>query len=93
MIKTTTQGRKTHEEQIRILERKPDVPEKSEMDAANSSPPEERNFRPPRAGVRESEFPVSRGGLHQESRGQNKHNKGGKGHHKPQKHSPAEEKL
>jgi hypothetical protein len=31
-------------------------------------------------------------GQHQESRDHNKHNRSGQGDHKPQKHSPAEEK-
>jgi hypothetical protein len=40
---------------------------------------------------RESEFPVSRHGHHQES-DHNKHNRGGQRGHKPQKHGPDEEK-
>jgi hypothetical protein len=35
---------------------------------------------------------ASKGGQHQESRDHNKHNNSGQGDHKPQKHSPAQEK-
>jgi hypothetical protein len=41
--------------------------------------------------ARQSEFPVSRGGMNQES-DHHKHNDSGQAGHKPQKHSPAEEK-
>jgi hypothetical protein len=82
------QGNKTHEQQLRILERK-DLPDGDQT----------AKHRPP-AGVmpsqnqqsRESEFPVSRGGLRQESRDHNKHNRSGQTGHKPQQHGPAEEK-
>jgi hypothetical protein len=42
--------------------------------------------------ARQSEFPVSRGGLNQESRDHNKNNNPGQSGHKPQRHGPAEEK-
>ena len=50
------------------------------------------NVPPEKPPGRESAPPASRGGLHQESRGHNKHNDGGQQGHKPQHHGPAEEK-
>lgn len=67
------QGRKTHEQQRRILERKPDI----------DSPPEAPRHPQPKREARQSEFPVSRGGMHQESQ-HNKHNDPGQSGHKPQ---------
>jgi hypothetical protein len=52
---------------------------------------ENAKARRPRAKLRESEFVVSRGGLHQES-DHNKHNRSGQGRHKPQHHAPARQK-
>jgi hypothetical protein len=69
------QGPKTHEQQRRILERKRD------LDSQPSSP----NPRPNR-DARQSEFPVSRGGMSQESQ-HNKHNDRGQPGHKPQQHT------
>ena len=81
------QGNKTHEQQLRILEKKDDVPKPGDP---NTPPaPAVKQADP---GERESEFPVSRGGLNQESRDHNKHNHPGQSGHGPQKHSPAEEK-
>jgi hypothetical protein len=79
------QGPKTHEQQLRILEKKPDMP-----DARPAPPP------PPTPAVRnpearQSEFPVSHHGMNQES-DHNKHNDEGQTGHKPQQHTPAEEK-
>ena len=68
------QGRKTHEQQIRILERKPDI----------DGPPEQPLHKEPKRDARQSEFAVSRGGMHQESQ-HNKHNDPGQSGHKPQK--------
>jgi hypothetical protein len=79
------QGPKTHEQQLRILERKPDMPDPRRK--APPTPP--RGVRNPEA--RQSEFPVSRGGMNQES-DHNKHNDTGQSGHKPQQHGPAEEK-
>jgi hypothetical protein len=79
------QAKKTHEQQLRTLERKDDHPdarrpgntgEKAHMAAAQR---------------RQSEFAVSRGGTHQES-DHNKHNEQSQGGHKPQQHSVSEEK-
>jgi hypothetical protein len=86
------QGKKTHEQQLRILERKPDVPDARRTDAELEEGGEDIRPHVADKDARESEFAVSRGGLHQESRGQNKHNHDGQPGHKPQKHSPAEEK-
>ena len=63
--------------QQRIPETKPDLP---------SGGPARQN-----PGARQSEFPVSRHGMNQES-DHNKHNDGGQSGHKPQKHTEAEEK-
>ena len=82
------QGNKTHEQQLRILERKPDRPDGNRT----MGRPEGGVTPPVNPQARDSEFPVSRGGLHQESRDHNKHNKPGQTGHKPQHHSPAEEK-
>ena len=79
------QGKKTHEQQLRILENKDDVP-----DARRGNPAPERAHVATR-DERESEFPVSRGGVNQES-DHNKHNDAGQSGHKPQQHTPAEEK-
>jgi hypothetical protein len=79
------QGKKTHEQQLRILEHKDDLPKPHEPIA-----PREPAHIPNRE-ARESEFPVSRGGLHQES-DHSKHNDAGQSGHKPQQHTPAEEK-
>ena len=72
------QGPKTHDQQKRILERKPD---KREAPSSTMQNPD----------ARQSEFPVSRGGMNQES-DHNKHNDRGQTGHKPQKHTEAEEK-
>jgi hypothetical protein len=72
------QGPKTHEQQKRILERKPEKPEAPSTAMQNPD-------------VRQSEFPVSRGGMNQES-DHNKHNDPGQAGHKPQKHTEAEQK-
>jgi hypothetical protein len=76
------QGPKTHEQQLRILERK------SDMDTQPNDPPSAA-VRNPKA--RQTEFPVSQGGMNQES-DHNKHNDQGQSGHKPQKHSEAEQK-
>jgi hypothetical protein len=84
-------GRKTHEQLVRTFERKDDVPKAREAhDAEGANPAASRGLRDPEA--RKSELGVSFGGMHQESRDHNKHNKGGQVGHKPQKHTPAEEK-
>ena len=86
------QGKKTHEQQRRILERKSDVPDarRTAEEAANRAGQDTTAHRA-RAGARQSEFPVSRGGLNQES-DHNKHNHPGQGGHAPQQPGPAEQK-
>lgn len=84
-------GRKTHEQRIRTLERKSDVPDRRQVESALRRGGADR-ARDAEAEARASEFPVSRGGMNQESRDHNKHNRGGQKGHKPQKHGPAEEK-
>ncbi|WP_245309412.1 hypothetical protein [Bradyrhizobium retamae] len=77
------QGKKTHEQQMRILERKPDVPDARQMEEiAQTQPP--GGAKTAKRDARQSEFPVSRGGLNQESQ-HNKHNRPGQSGHKPQK--------
>jgi hypothetical protein len=79
------QGPKTHEQQLRILEKKPDMP-----DARNEAPTiVPKTVKHPKA--RHGESPVSDGGMNQES-DHNKHNYPGQPGHKPQKHTKAEEK-
>lgn len=87
--KQKLQGNKTHEQFLRNVEGKEGM--------AKPGDP----IPDPTAGgtthlshddARQSEFSVSRGGMNQESRDHNKHNNAGQDGHKPQKHSPAEEK-
>lgn len=79
------QGKKTHEQQLRILEKKEDMPD-PRRPADNAEP---AHIAAP--SKRQSEFEVSRGGMNQES-DDNKHNQRGQSGHKPQQHTPAEEK-
>ena len=82
------QGNKTHEQFLRNLEHKDDVAKAGDpgaQQAGGTSKLEDRD-------ARQSEMPVSRQGMNQESRDHNKHNNPGQSGHKPQKHSPAEEK-
>jgi hypothetical protein len=78
-------GNKTHEQHLRTLERKPDLP--------GSGAPAEPAGTPRQADreARQSEFPVSRGGMNQES-DHNKHNDPGQSGHKREPHSPDQEK-
>jgi hypothetical protein len=85
------QGNKTHEQQLRILERKDDVPDQRQLDQAIGHNPEDHTAHHPNRQARQSEFPVSRGGLNQES-DHNKHNDAGQSGHKPPKPTPAQEK-
>ena len=68
------QGKKTRERQLRMLERKPDVPDARQVEQEIARLEENAATRPPNRSVRQSEFPVSRGGLNQESQ-HNKHNR------------------
>jgi len=85
------QGKKTHEQQVRILERKPDSPDARELDRALDREPAHQAGHHARAEARRSEFPVSRTGLNQES-DHNKHNDPGQSGHKPQKPSVSQQK-
>lgn len=85
------QGKKTHEQQVRILERKSDVPDERELDRAIGHNPEEDTGHHLNRQARQSEFPVSRGGLNQES-DHNKHNDPGQSGHKPPKPTAAQQK-
>jgi hypothetical protein len=85
------QGKKTHEQQVRILERKPDVPDARELEQAIGRNPGDPAVHRAQPGARQSEFPVSRGGLNQES-DHNKHNDPGQHGHKPPKPTPAQQK-
>ena len=75
------QGKKTHEQLVRTLEHKDDVPKPGDPASAGAAAEATRPANHPEA--RQSEFPVSRGGLHQESQ-HNKHNEGGQEGHKPE---------
>ena len=81
------QGNKTHEQLVRNLERKDDLPKPTESPVGGSA-----THAPRDDDARQSEMQVSRGGMNQESRDHNKHNNPGQSGHKPQEHSPAEEK-
>ncbi|MDC7789862.1 hypothetical protein PQJ75_14140 [Rhodoplanes sp. TEM] len=85
------QGRKTHEQQLRILERRDDVPDARRMEAELAAAPHEGTAELVDPDARQSEFPVSRGGVHQESRTHNKHNNQGQPGHEPQTHGEAEQ--
>jgi hypothetical protein len=80
---------KTREQFKRTLERKPDMPKQG--DAATLGNQADTTHPPHTPEARQSELPVSRGGMNQESRQHNKHNHPTQGGHGPQKHSPAEE--
>jgi hypothetical protein len=78
------QGRKTHEQQLRMLEGKPDFPDQRQLDSELARAPAGSARSPTHLEARQSEFPVSRGGLNQESQ-HNKHNHENQRGHKPQK--------
>jgi len=65
-------GRKTHEQQLRTFERKPDVPDARRTETELNGAVHDAAHVPKR-DQRQSEFPVSRHGAHQESQ-HNKHN-------------------
>jgi hypothetical protein len=70
-MKPNSQGRKTVEQRKRTLESKPDMP-RTDADGDMAPDNENRRMRNLDRGARQSEFPVSRGGMNQESH-----------HHKP----------
>lgn len=85
------QGKKTHEQQRRILERKDDLPPPDRSDAERQTDVIFGAAKIERRGGRQSEFPVSSGGMNQES-DHNKHNDRTQPGHKPQSPEPAQEK-
>jgi len=85
------QGPKTHEQQLRILENKPDVPDRRQADMALEQAAENKTNLQHKPAARESEFSVSWRGMNQES-DHNKHNDPGQSGHKPQQHTVLEEK-
>jgi hypothetical protein len=82
--RTVLQGKKTHEQQLRILERKPDVPDARQIEQEAERARQNPESKLPRRGGRQSEFAVSRSGLNQESQ-HNKHNRQTQTGHKPQR--------
>ena len=85
------QGPKTHEQQLRILENKPDVPHRRQADMALEQVAENKTNLQHKPAARESEFSVSWRGMNQES-DHNKHNDPGQSGHKPQQPTVLEEK-
>jgi hypothetical protein len=88
--KTSGQGNKTHEQFRRKLERRDGITDRQRLESAAG--PTAPTRMPRSDSARQSEMPVSRRGMNQESRDHNKHNDAGQSGHKPQKHGPAEEK-
>ena len=82
--KMALQGKKTHEQQLRILERKPDVPDARRIQEEIARTQRGGGAKAAKRGGRQSEFAVSRAGLNQESQ-HNKHNHPGQSGHKPQR--------
>jgi hypothetical protein len=80
--RTAQQGRKTHEQQLRMLERKPDYPDERRPDNEFARAGSTNVLK--HQDARQSEYPVSRGGLNQESQ-HSKHHHDGQSGHKPQK--------
>ena len=89
--KRTLQGRKTHEQQVRILERKSDVPNARLTEEFTNRTGRDDTLHQAKRGARQSEWPISRGGLNQES-DHNKHNDPGQSGHRPQRSRAAEQK-
>jgi hypothetical protein len=85
------QGKKTHEQQVRILERKDDVPSAVRSDAQKQRQAIDGSAKVARRAGRQSEFAVSSGGMNQES-DHNKHNHATQQGHKPQTPEPAQQK-
>ena len=85
------QGKKTHEQQMRTPERKDDMPAKNRTDAQRQADAVQGSAKVARGDKRQSELPVSSGGMNQES-DHNKHNHQTQQGHKPQTPEPAQEK-
>ncbi len=82
--KMALQGKMTHEQQLGILERKPDVPDTRQIEEEIARAQHDGGTKIAKRDGRQSEFAVSRAGLNQESQ-HNKHNREGQSGHKPQK--------
>jgi hypothetical protein len=80
-------GNRTHEHQLRQFEYGEDSQGRREADPASTVPPSPDSTRPT-----DNPSGISRGGMSQETRGQNKHNEPGQSGHKPQKHTSEQEK-
>ena len=88
--KARGQAAKTHEQFVRTLERKDNVPKARQVEAAaDKMPTASKAIR--RRDARASEFAVSYRGMSQES-AHNKHNDPGQIGHRPQKRSRTEER-
>src|SRR5947209_1326958 len=83
------QGPKTHQQQVRILERKAGASARPNKQTGKETAAAASRIAKP--AIRATEFPVSRTGMRQES-DHNKHNLHTQSGHKPQKQSPAQEK-
>jgi len=80
-------GNRTHEHQLGQFEHGEDSQGRREADPASTTPPRNGSVRPT-----DNPSGISRGGMSQETRGQNKHNKPGQSGHRPHKHAPEQEK-
>jgi len=80
--KRTLQGRKTHEQQ---------VPNARLTEEFTNRTGRDDTLHQAKRGARQSEWPISRGGLNQES-DHNKHNDPGQSGHRPQRSRAAEQK-
>ncbi len=85
------QGKKTHEQQLRTLERKNDVPSAERSPAERQADAIARSGKVASREGRQSEFPISTGGMNQES-DHNKHNRQTQTGHAPIKPQPAQQK-
>ena len=68
-------------------------PARSQRQSNDQKAGDRSHAKTPNLKARGSEFPVSSGGSHQESRDHNKHNDPGQSGHKPQEPSSAQEKT
>lgn len=87
-------GNKTHEHQVRQFEQGGDSQNWTEGGDQNTVGASGRQPEDESRDARQTDnaHGISQQGMHQESRDHNKHNNPGQSGHKPQKHSPAEEK-
>ena len=88
-------GRKTHEQQVRMFERKDDVPKPGEVSDHLTDAEIAERSRHSAARIDQADEPgISTGhrAAHQESRDHNKHNNPGQSGHKPPKPSPRQQK-